>query len=283
MVKKQTVVKTVKAGSVKSSIHKRRNVKVKAGKNLKQAIKSEIVKYQNSGIKQYNDARTQYNNSASVVADLRQILPAIFQVGQTVSPGVLQKDDVESREGNKIRLTSIRVQGLIAIPSNDQPESADRGLIYCRLLCISCKKYSNLQAFRNEWDTGENIRNVLLKYGSSPVAFNGTMEHMYLPINSEMFTSHYDRKFYLNRGQRIQIGSSLNDGIGGLHMPNVYKPFSFSLKVHDKQLLYSNPADSQPSNFGPAVILLYSYANGAAASVAAVPFMNFTTTTRWKE
>lgn len=230
------------------------------------------------------DPRTQYNNQPNDANDLRPLLPAIVQGGQTITSGNNRMpSNIESREGNKLHLQSIRVKGLISIPSDDLPESDDRGLICCRLLAFSCDKYKTYESMKANWTSGDQVKNSLLRQGAHSVAFDGTMAGIWLPVNSELFTTHYDKLFYLNRGQRMQIGSSINDGIGAFHMPNVYRAFSVNLRVKNKLLTYKDPESVQPTNYGPALVLMFAYCNGAAPSSSAVPYMQFNSAARWKD
>ena len=230
------------------------------------------------------DPRTQYNNAPNDANDLRPVLPSIIQGGQTITTGNNRMtSNIESREGNKVHLQSIRIKGLITIPSDDLPESDDRGLVCCRLLAFSCDKYKTYESMKANWVAGDQLKNSLLRRGAHSIAYDGTMSGIWLPVNTELFTIHYDKTFYLNRGQRQQIGSSVNDGIGAYHMPNVYRAFSINLRVKKKLLTYKDPESVQPTNYGPAVILMFAYCNGAASSSAAVPFMQFNSTARWKD
>lgn len=230
------------------------------------------------------DPRTQYNNQPNDANDLRPVLPAIVQGGQTITGGNNRMPStIESREGNKLHLQSIRIKGLVSIPSDDLPESDDRGLICCRLLVFSCDKYRTYESMKANWAAGDNLKASLLRQGASSVAFDGTMAGIWLPVNSELFTTHSDKTFYLNRGQRMQIGSSVNDGIGAFHMPNVFRAFSVNLKVKNKVLTYKDPESVQPTNYGPALVLMFAYCNGASPSVSAVPYMQFNSNARWKD
>lgn len=228
------------------------------------------------------EPRTAYNNSASVVGDLRPVLPGIIQAGQLLPDGTKMKNNIESREGNKLHLQSIRIQGIVTIPSNDLPDSNDRAMLACRLLCFSCDKFKTHEALSNEWDSGENLRESLLRQGASAVGFDGTLAGLWLPLNTEMFTTHYDRTFYLARGQVVTLTAG-TEGRGAAYMPASYRSFKINLKVKNKLLTYSNPDNTFPTNYAPSLILMFAYVNGAGASASTVPFMQFNSTARWKD
>ncbi len=279
---KKVRIKVIKAAS--TAPKRIKNIRVVPGKNLKKVIDQRIDKKDPSGVKNLHEPRTEYNNEPNVTADLRPVLPGIIQVGTALEPPLTghQQDTVEARSGNRVVLKSLRVQGLVSIPPDEGFLEADRALLYCRLICFSCKRFQTHQSMVDDWLTGAVLKNKLLVDGQTAKPYEGTMSDMFLPINPQLFTKHYEKRFYLSRGT-IETISAGSDGRGASHMPAVMKAFSFSLKVKNKKLLYVDKANTQPSNYGPALILIWSYANGASASSVAVPYMSFTSTARWKE
>lgn len=229
------------------------------------------------------DPRTQYNNSYSLAADLRPLLPHIWQVGQDSTPGNEVKATVETRTGNKVHLQHINFRGIITIPPIDSPTSSDRSLLACRLLVFSCDKYKTHTALTNNWAAGDMLRQQLLRQGASAKEFDGTLERIWLPVNSSLFTTHVDRRFYIARGQQIINGAGAERVMSYFPSGCSYKAFNYGVKCKNKVMHYANPTDSKPSNYSPCAYLMYAYVNGAAASAAAVPFMQFTATTKFKD
>lgn len=251
---------------------------------VKTIANKQINRKKETHIKVLDEPRTAYNNIASVTADLRPVLPHIYQEGQdAATPGTKQSGDIESREGSKVHLRSLHIKGIVTVPTDDSPTSNDRALLALRLLCLSSDKYKTFSAFQGNWQNGDGLRNVLLKKGSSSIPFDGTLGTLWLPVNTNAFTVHEDRTFYIDRGNIINSGVvSVNTSA---YFPSAlsYKPFSLSLRVKNKALHYGAPTASQPVNYGPGVILMYAYVNGAAAAASTVPFMQFQTTTKWKD
>lgn len=251
-------------------------------KSLKVYVDGRIDSNAKTHLVNYHGPRTQYNNEPNATADVVPILPGTVQVGTTLSSGAKQTGTVESRIGNQIEVSRLRVRGLITIPPEDSFTDPDRALLYCRLICFSCKRFQTHQSIVDDWLTGVNLHNKLLQDGARAKPWEGTMSDMYLPLNSQLFTKHYEKKFYLSRGVVGTISAG-SDGRGAAHVPALHRSFAFSLKVKSKKLLYVDPVNSYPSNFGPAMILIWSYANGASATGSAVPFMSYTSTLTWKE
>jgi len=251
-------------------------------KALKEFTDSRIDANAQPHLVNYHEPRTQYNNKPDATGDVRPILPGTIQVGTTLTGGGKQTATVESRSGNQIEVTGLRVRGLIAIPPEDSSLEPDRALLYCRLICFSCKRFKTHQSIVDDWLTGVNLHNKLLMDGATAKPWEGTLSDMYLPLNTQLFTRHYEKRFFLARGV-VQTLSAGSDGRGATHVPALHRSFAFSLKVKNKKLLYVDPVNSYPANFGPAMILIWAYANGAPATAAAVPFMSYISTLTWKQ
>lgn len=248
-------------------------------KRVVKTVRREINRMKETGVKVIEEPRTQYNNAASVGADLRPLLSSIVQAGQSISPLAEQPNNIESREGKSVVLRALTVRGLVSIPPIDSASSADRAHILCRLVCFSSKRYPTYDEMTVNWAGGTQQRRIFLRSGATVEAFVGAMRQMWLPVNREAFTVHYDKSFYMARGMNIPYGT----GDGAAHMPVTYKPFGFSMKVRNKVLKYQQETDGQPSNFGPCLYLMWSYCNGAPGSAAAVPYMQYNAMTRWKD
>lgn len=251
---------------------------------VKLIANTQINRKNETHIKVLDEPRTPYNNEPSVAADLRPVLAHIYQQGQDgPTPGTKQPANIESREGSKVHLQSIHIKGVVTVPTDDSPTSNDRSLLAMRLICFSSDKFKSHTAMTENWATGDGIRSIFMKNGSSAVPFDGTLKTIWLPVNTNSFTVHEDRQFYMDRGNIITSGVvSVNTSV---YFPSAcsYKPFSMSLKVHNKVLHFGQPTDSKPVNYGPSLILLFAYVNGAAASQATVPYMQFQATTKWKD
>lgn len=261
---------------------KNANRKIKAVEKIAKKVSRNQSQ---SGIKVLLEPRTQYNNASSTFADLRPVVPSVQQAAIGTGPGAVKSDTIDARNGDSIRLTSLKVKGVITIPCYDSNQSEDRSLIACRLVCFSCKRYPCYRDMQDNWNTGEQLQRVFLREGAEPLGFDGSLARLWLPINSEVFTSHYDKTFYLNRGylDKTSFSDLTGSSASAAHMPNVYKPFNIRLKCKNKVLKYSTPTRTDPSNYGPQVYLMYAFVDGASPSVAAVPFMQYNSQMTWKE
>lgn len=206
---------------------------------------------------------TQFNNAISQIGDFNRVLPPLEQ-------GLFRNDRIASQ----VRLKSIHVRGWITIPPYDISESNDRSSIVCRLMCLSSKASSSWTQVQAELPT---LQGSLLRNGSGGSQYDGNIENHLFPTNTSVVTSHYDKNFYLKRGQIQNLAG------GAAHMPALLKPFSFKVACKNKVLKFNNPLDTDPNNFAPFVCLGFAYTNGAAPSPNAVPWMTYTSTITYED
>ncbi len=257
---------------------------IKTEKQVRNIAKSEVNRGKETHQKIYQLVRTQYNNTTSVSGDLARVLTSIYQAGQENNPPSTdeQANDISSREGSKVHLQSITIRGLITIPGADSFTDSDRACIACRLVCFTCDKFPTYDSLQNEWAAGDNVKQHFLKDGADTLEFNGALARLWMPINKELFTVHADKRFILNRGQVITATAG-SEGIGATTMHTVYKNINLNIKCKNKLLKYAEPTHYYPTNFGPSVYLMFAYTNGAPGSAAAVPFMQYNSTAKWKD
>lgn len=207
---------------------------------------------------------TQFNNTISQIGDFNRVLPPLEQ-------GLFRNDRIASQ----VRLKNIHIRGWITIPPYDSAQSNDRSSIACRLMCLSSKASSSWTQLQAELPT---LQGSLLRNGSGGSQYDGNIENHFFPTNTSVVTSHYDKVFYMKRGQVVgDVGS------GAGHMPALVKPFSFKVACKNKVLKFNNPLDTDPNNFAPFVCLGFTYTDGAAPSPASVPWMTYTSTVTYED
>lgn len=274
----------VPKGLVRAPIPKKYKPKYKLSKPMAKAVDAKINKSEETNEKMFQTQLQGLPNIPTSQATLFRLLPDIHQSGQSAGGTAIYPVNRETRTGTKVRLMSHNIKGRVFIEPNNQPDENDWACISCRLLVVSCKKYSKYTDIVDNWGTGNNIQNGLLRNGAEQDGFDGYQFGLDLPVNHELFTTHKDIKFLLNRGRldkRLAFPTTQN-GLGIAHMPFVCKYFNFNIKCKNKHLNYSDEENALPSNYAPFAVLLWAYTNGAAPSNTRVPEMQITTKTRWK-
>lgn len=199
----------------------------------------------------------------------------------TVIPTISQGVERHDREGTKIKLQSININGKIDIPADDNPAigNGDRAQIYVRLMCLSLKQMKLLTDVINDWNA--DLNDKFFKNNSQPFGPTGQYLDMLSSINREVFTVHYDKVMKLSRNYPFFPDPTSTSGAAS-QVPTS-KEFSINLKVKNKVLDYAQPSSNRSQNFQPFVCALFAYNNGSAPSTSAVPFIEYLSKVTFKE
>ncbi len=257
-------------------------------KPMKKLVVAQINKKEETNERQYQypDRPLALPNVPDQSTMIFRCFPEVLQSGQPdPTTGVDIPSNRESRFGTKIRAMNLKVSGRVFIPVDSTATDPDRACLSCRLLILSCKKYSNYADVLSNWDAGSDIQEHLLKNGSKSVIFDGYQFGLNLPVNDELFTTHHDSKFLLNRGQiqyRTPTGLPVTEGYAAAHMPFAIHYFKKHIKCKNKIIKFSDETSSFPTNFAPFAVLLWAYTEGAAPSNTAIPHMQTQSQLRWK-
>lgn len=194
-------------------------------------------------------------------------------------PDIAQGDNREQRIGSKIKLQNINCKFYFHIPPATDPEENVSAGLCCRLLVLSPKQFTKWSEFITEWSSGANLGRKYLRNGEAQTYFQGDMMSLEFPVNTALFTTHYDKKFYLHRGRLIGQSS---DGLA--RMPEVAKTFNLNLKVKNKVIQYADSGAFTPSNYSPFAILLYAPMNGDITTTSPGPITgNVIVRPTWKD
>lgn len=230
----------------------------KPSTTLKKTIKSVINK-QAENKQAYTTQSTapsllKFNSGIDSVGDLIQILP-------NISKG----DDENQRNGNQIRAKSFNVKGFIKLDVNDVADSTKLPNVVARLMVVSMKVAPSFQ----DAQTLASKVSTLLKKGGTTSAFTGLLQDLYAPINTDVFTVHYDKKFYLKQDYVNVAGASAPSTTIAQDISKTVKFFNINIKCKNKLLRYDEDVGSDvlPGNFGPFLLLGYSYLDGSAPDV----------------
>lgn len=194
-------------------------------------------------------------------------------------PTIDQGDERDEREGAKVRITRLSGSFFAHVPAaytpaNQTEASAAAGLS-CRLLILSCKQVQAVGQFEQNWAAGQNFNRQFLKNGSQASGFNGDLFSLRWPVNTQLFTKHYERYFSLNRG--IVNG---NDN----HKPEVFKNIKFRIKCKNKILQFNEPSTTEHTNWSLFAILLYAPNDSSLSASSPGPVKgNMYSMLSWKE
>lgn len=194
-------------------------------------------------------------------------------------PTVEQGDERDERDGAKIRITRLTGSFFAHVPAAytpaSQSEASAAAGLQCRLLILSCKQVQALGQFEDNWAAGQNFNRQFLKNGSQATGFNGDLWSLRWPVNTQLFTKHYERYFTLNRG--VVNG---NDN----HKPEVFKNIRFRIKCKNKMLQFNEPSTTEHTNWSLFAILLYAPNDSSLSSSSPGPVKgNMYSMLSWKE
>lgn len=245
---------------VSAIVKKRRKPKTKQYKlsaPMKALVDKRIAGHIEDKQAVYHFRRTQFNNSISQVGDLLRVMP---EINQTTTR--------EDRVGSNLTMKSLYVKGFIFVDPNDSNQSTDRTAILVRLMCLSSKgEKTATSVFANT----QGIVSNLLRAGSVSHSYTGEIEQHLLPTNTAYNTKHYDKTFTIKRDLPLIVTN------GGVGITAGVVPFSFKVPCKNKVLRYAQPLDTDSDNFYPFLCMGFTYANGAAASQASVPWLTYST------
>ena len=159
------------------------------------------------------------------------------------------------------------------MPASSNPiiGNADRAQIFVRMFVLSCKKSRALSDVIANWTAGDNLNASFFKNQSDAFAPTGRYADMLHRVNHDLFTTHSDKVYKLDRNWGFFPDPTSTSG-AATQKP-VSKEFSINLKVKNKILKYESSLDQQPTNYQPWVMCMFAYGNGAAPSTVEVPFI----------
>lgn len=195
-----------------------------------------------------------FNSGIDAVGDLVQILPSISQ-------GVAENQ----RIGNQIRTKNLNVRGYIKLDINDVDDSTKLPHVLVRMMVVSMKvspSYQDAQTLASKIGT-------LLKKGGTTTGYTGLLQDQYAPLNTDVFTIHKDMKFALKQDYINVVGASPPSTRLAQDVSKTIKFFNFNVRCKNRLLRYDEDvgSDIYPSNFGPFLVLGYTYADGSSADV----------------
>lgn len=207
--------------------------------------------------------------------DIMRLIPNIKQAGDG-NPA-----SRDTREGNKIRLTNLSGTFYCHIPAaltpSTQVEASAIAGTQCRLLILSCKQVQAVGQLQANWSAGQQFNRQFLKNGDQASGFNGDLYSLRWPVNTSLFTKHYDKYFTLKRGYiRGTAGTTMTPEVCFIH--------KFRIKCKNKILKFNEPANEEHTNWSVFGLLLYANNDSSLTDLSPGPVKgNLFTKTNWKE
>lgn len=243
--------KQAKAASTIQRVY-RKAKKTTFERNVKRIISSLAetkCAFHNSG-----DSLTKFNSGINATGDLLQVVPNIAQgTGDS------------NRIGAQIRAKSLRIKGFVKLDVNDVDDSTKLPAVLVRMMVVSMKPAPSYQ----DAITLASKVGTLLKKGATTVAFTGVLGDINADINTDVFTVHHDQKFYLNQSYINAVGATPPSTRIAQDVSNTVKFFDINVRCKDRLLRYDEDVGSNvlPGNFGPFMLLGYSYLDGSTPDV----------------
>lgn len=236
-----------KSYSIKKAI--RRVKKAKFAKAVK-AVLSQQSETKEAYYASSPDTLTTFNSLINSSGDMLQVIP-------NISKGTNENN----RIGDQLTAQSLNLRGHIRYTPSFAVNDLGRANICVRMMVLTLK----LRPAYPEVQGTTTPLSALLKKGGTTTAFNGILSDLYAPINTDLFTVHKDKRFYLTQPMMNQPPTSgLSSGFQDLS--DIIRFFNYNIKLK-KKLLYEDTVNGglTPTNAGPFMCLGYVYLNGAAA------------------
>lgn len=192
-----------------------------------------------------------FNSGINASGDMLQVIP---NIGQGV--------DTHQRMGDDIRAKKCRISGNIRLLPNNSLDVTTLTAMYVRMFVVSFKNRSNYTDA-----TGQTTALAsLLKKGGTTTAWTGVLSDLNAPVNTDEFTVHAERKFYLSQSNIQSSGASAPSARLVTDLRNTMAFFNINLKCKNKKLMYDGTvgSDLQPTNWAPFILLGYCWLDGSS-------------------
>ena len=195
---------------------KRRFYKKKPSKKLVQTIQRVINKNAESKIANFNTGNTlvTFNSGINLVTDMRQILP-----------NIARGTAINERSGDQLLCQSLVVKGYVKFAINSVASIPSVPTVLVRLMIVSLKTRSNY----SDAAASSSPLNSLIRKGGSTTTFAGNISDINAEINTEIWTKHCDKKFYVTQDFLVTAAGNNN-------VKNTVKFFNYRFRVKKKLL-----------------------------------------------
>lgn len=167
-----------------------------------------------------------------------------------VPAGVGEND----RIGDQLKAKTLTVKGYFKFNHATATGQYNFGNVAVRLLICSLKVAPSHDTFSTQVST---YSPQLLRKGGTTTSFSGYLTDLYADLNTELWTKHYNKVYYLNQ-------PVMNTMVGDQNLANTVKFFKIKLPFK-KVLKYTSGTNSDllPTNAFPVMFVSYVYLNAA--------------------
>lgn len=251
----------VKTTNVKPRRYRKARKYVTARKMVRKAKKANFVRAVKKVISAQVESKMAHITSGNNLISFNSGINSSADMLQ-VLPNIAQGTGDSNRIGDQIRGQSLTIKGHVRLqPNTETNELLSTTNVVVRMMVLSMKNRNGIYA--DAIGGSANLSN-LLKKGSTTSGFTGVLGDINAEINTDWFTLHAERKFYLNQSL-IAVPGPAGQSSVAMDTRNLVK--FFKIKIPCKKLLkYDAGAASglQPLNWAPFLVLGYSFLNGAS-------------------
>lgn len=249
--------KSTRRPAARKYISKRKAVRRAKKSNFVKAVKQVISSTEEDKMAYFNsgDNLISFNSGISGASDMQQVIPNISQ-------GTADN----ARIGDQIRCKKLNIKGYARlypkVQSGTFVNEPKLSNVMVRMMILSVKSLPSYPAAVNQ----PGYLSSLLKKGGTTTSFTGTLSDIQAPINSDVFTTHYDKNFYLTQDYAFlaTTGSAVSGPVG-IDIKNTIKFFNINLKCKDRVLKYDTVNGGiLPINLGYFLVLGYAYLDGSS-------------------
>lgn len=238
---------------------------ITARKAVRKARKNNFVRAVKAVISANAESKHAYTTSGNVLTYFNSGINSSGDMLQ-VLPNISQGIGDNQRIGDQIKGQKLTVSGYVRLNYNSETlESQPRSAVLCRMMILSLKYRNGVYA--DAIAAATNALPALLKKGGTTSAFTGNLSDINAMVNTDLFTVHHDRKFYLTQSYLVQPGTAGQSTMAS-DVRNAIRFFRINVPCK-KVLKYDSAAASglQPINFAPFLVLGYSYLDASAPDV----------------
>lgn len=231
--------------------YRRKGYKVNS---IKRLVKSEIAK---------NIEDKQCFYSSPITAN--SLLTYGSQIGtsnyQRLIPNISQGVGENERVGEQITFKGMSIKGYVRLLPATSTNIYNMSQVAVRLMVLSLKIAPSYDQFQS--NLANSLQNLLRK-GGTTTAFTGYVNDLYAPLNTDLWTKHYNKVMYLSQPVIQDLGAGSQPVWVSNDQRKCIRFFNIKLRNKNKVLKYSSGinSDLQPTNYCPIIFIGYSYLDG---------------------
>lgn len=265
--------KNSKSKSFKKVYKPKKRGLIKPSKYLNKTIQKVINKNEEDKIATAKFPITSFNSGINSSGDIIGVMPAL-NLGTNNA----------NRIGNQIMAKSLMIYANLLVKNTATTTSLSdympNSRIGVRVMIVQPKTVMNRPDVTN--NQGAWLSR-LLRDGASSVAFDGSLDNFYLPINTEAITKYYDKKFYF-KSDSVYLPPTNTEAIT-IQTLNTVKRLNIPVISKLKKILFDQSFDaSYSTNYTPVMLVGYCHLNGDSPDITTTAItMNFTSVLKYQD